>query len=151
MFAPSFAVPSAAASCTGYHFRLRFREYALLFTLDAIKNPREGDQIAGAANSNTEAVPASPQHLCSISKIERFSFFLLRSFRWFCGKENRSTLEIVEADLLRDRKEMLDDRCRRTFIALVIAWKALASMAGICLDSLAESARALNPIKNLLR
>ncbi|HVZ63212.1 MAG TPA: hypothetical protein VG936_01395 [Lacunisphaera sp.] len=53
----------------------------------------------------------------------------LRLLYWFCGRENRETVEVISSDLMTDLAEMRAEKYNEYFVQLVLWWRVLAGAA----------------------
>jgi hypothetical protein len=75
---------------------------------------------------------------------------VLGAVRWFCGRETRDLIEIIRADLARDRREMKAEGRSDAFIWLqqtVVEWREIL---GIVFRFVVRLAVAANPLAKLI-
>jgi hypothetical protein len=74
----------------------------------------------------------------------------LTSFAWFCGKNNREHIELVQADLNKDRRDMRREGRSPAFICAVILWKVVGTIIPIVWDGILRFLSAILPIAKLI-
>jgi hypothetical protein len=75
---------------------------------------------------------------------------LLASFAWFCGKDNREHIELVQADLMKDRRDMRRESRSPAFIFAVMLWKVTGTVIPIVWDGILRFLAAILPIAKLI-
>ncbi len=78
------------------------------------------------------------------------SLQILSGFGWFCGFENREHIQLVTADLRRDRREMKQKNYGNAFVYCVISWKVVGTICPIMRDGTIRFFTALLPIGKLI-
>jgi hypothetical protein len=75
---------------------------------------------------------------------------LLTAFAWFCGKDNREHIELVQADLMKERRDMRREGLWPSFIFAVMLWKVAGTIIPIVWDGILRFLSAILPIAKLI-
>ena len=75
----------------------------------------------------------------------------LVGFSWFCGRENREHIELVAANLAKDRRAMRKEGRGNAFITLVIFWHTSTTVFAILSDGVIRIGERVLKIGHLIR
>ncbi len=97
-----------------------------------------------------EFLPPLPEVPSANTRRQRPPARVLGALRWFCGRETRELIDLIRADLARDRREMKAEGRGPVFIwfqQTVVEWREIV---GIAFRFVVRIAVAANPLARLI-